>query len=231
MKRIGIDGGLLLFLIGAMCCPFSPKTGHEAAGVAFFFIAAAHVYENRGWLRSLAKGQSPFLTVPRLLNLLLGLTLLAVTVTGVLIFNYLFADLWSRELRQNILLHQLHRSLPYLFLILAGLHLGLHWRGLWQRFTRFCQWNTASPVYRALSFSFAAGIVAFGLYGSFANRLGDRILMKHIFATPALQSGAPFMCCCSSASSPLRGDSHDGRGMVGAAEIEKARCQSRENKL
>ncbi len=87
MKRIGIDGGLLLFLIGAMCCPFSPKTGHEAAGVAFFFIAAAHVYENRGWLRSLAKGQSPFLTVPRMLNLLLGLTLLAVTVTGVLISN------------------------------------------------------------------------------------------------------------------------------------------------
>lgn len=86
---------------------------------------------------------------------------------------------------------KLHRALPYLFLILAGLHLGLHWRGLWQRFTRFCQWNTASPVYRALSWGFAVGIVGIGLYGSFANRLGDRILMKHIFATPALQSGAP----------------------------------------
>lgn len=191
MKRIWIDGGLLLFLVGAMCCPFFPKTGHEAAGVALFFIAAAHVYENRGWLKSLAKRQSPFLTIPRLLNLLLLLNFLAVTVTGVLIANYLFADLWSRELRQNILLHQLHRALPYLFLILAGLHLGLHWRGLWQRFTRFCQWNTASPVYRALSWGFTAGIVGIGLYGSFANRLGDRILMKHIFATPALQSGAP----------------------------------------
>lgn len=112
MKRIGIDGGLLLFLIGAMCCPFSQKTGHEAAGVAFFFLAAAHVYENRGWLKSLAKRQRPFLTIPRLLNLLLLLNFLAVTVTGVLIANYLFADLWSRELRQNILLHQLHRALP-----------------------------------------------------------------------------------------------------------------------
>ena len=126
---------------------------------------------------------------------------------------------------------KLHRALPYLFLILAGLHLGLHWRGLWQRFTRFCQWNTASPVYRALSWGFAVGIVGIGLYGSFANRLGDRILMKPDLRHPRHpRRCAPLPPAALRRPRPLRGDSHDGRGMVGTTEIEKVAGKAAKNK-
>ena len=74
--------------------------------------------------------------------------------------------------------HQLHVALPYLMMILIGLHIGLdgklvRWKGE--------KWKII----------LAAVIIFAGVYGSFLNRVGDRILMKHIFATPATELPLP----------------------------------------
>ena len=46
-------------------------------------------------------------------------------------------------------------------------------------------WQGNSLLYRLLARGSALAIVGVGIYGSFQNRVGDHLLMKHIFATPA----------------------------------------------
>ncbi len=89
--------------------------------------------------------------------------------------NHLFKDMIPLELQRDIALHQHHVSLPYWMLVLMGLHAGLHWRSLKGRLGKVC----SIPLLLILA--------VIGIYGSIQNRLGDRIMMKHIFATPAAE--------------------------------------------
>ena len=81
-------------------------------------------------------------------------------------------------MRRNMTIHNLHTSTPYIMMILIGMHLGIHWDELWQRFFK---------RFEAKKIFMAAAIIlsAIGVAGLFLNRFLDRILMKHIFATPA----------------------------------------------
>ena len=110
-------------------------------------------------------------------------SILAVTVTGCFISNHLFKGWFGIELARSIFAHQLHVSLPYLLLILSGVHLGLHWDGLW---LRLAKGRSPGPVGRFLMQRLLPALVScIGIYGSFLNRVGDRLLMKHIFGTEA----------------------------------------------
>ena len=83
------------------------------------------------------------------------------------------------NIQRSILIHQLHVSLPYALLILMGLHWGLHFKGWREKW--HLPWPASCPVKVLLALLATAG----GIYGSFLDRVGDRLLMKHIFATPA----------------------------------------------
>lgn len=197
MKRIILDVGLLVILLLAMCFQFMPKSVHEVLGVAFFLLVALHLYRNRNWLKNLRWDGAPlFYKVTLLLDLLLLLDLVIIMVTGVFISNHLFKGLFGQELRRNILVHQLHVSLPYLFLIISGLHLGMHWRGLWQKFAGWGNGIRASKQYQMLRHGTVFCIAIAGLYGSFLNRLGDRLLLKHVFVTEAVQGGGAVFVIC-----------------------------------
>lgn len=123
------------------------------------------------------------------LNALVNLSMLAVLFVTVLagtgISNYIFKEIMPLDIQRSIMVHQLHVSLPYVMLILMGLHWGLHfcgWLKQWQQGLNLC-WpaKVTRPLY------LLAGIftVAVGIYGSVLNRIGDRLLLKHIFATAA----------------------------------------------
>ena len=98
--------------------------------------------------------------------------------------NYIFHDFIPLEFRRNMIFHQLHVALPYSMMILIGLHIGLHWKELREKFLRFMKNSLLEKILAAL-------IICAGIYGSFLNRVGDRILMKHIFATPATELSLP----------------------------------------
>lgn len=89
----------------------------------------------------------------------------------------------AHEAMGIVLVHQLHISTPYLMLVLAGLHVGLLWQGIWHRLMSWTGWNKEATLYKAICFGGTSLVVAGGMYASFLNRVGDRLLMKHIFAT------------------------------------------------
>lgn len=186
MRRIIWDVLMLAMFLAVMSFPFLPKVLHEVLGVTLPLAAAMHLIWNRRWLAALSSGKWNMRRVlPTVINVLLILSMAAVAVTGICLSNHLFKGMIPLELARNITVHQLHVSLPFLMLILVGLHLGLHWKSWWQRMKDAFGWQGNSLLYRLLSRGSSLAIVGVGIYGSFQNRVGDHLLMKHIFATPA----------------------------------------------
>ena len=117
-----------------------------------------------------------------LLNLLLVVLMAAVIGSGIMLSNYLFKDLLPLAWRVSITAQQVHKSLCFALWLVTGLHLGLHLPALLHR-------RLQSAAGRRLAVGAALLLSALGIYGAFLHRIGDRLLLKHIFATPALKGG------------------------------------------
>ena len=52
--------------------------------------------------------------------------LISVFIVGIPISNEVFKPFFSIEMRQDIMLHECHRSLPFCLLLLLGVHMGMH---------------------------------------------------------------------------------------------------------
>ncbi len=177
----------MIFFLLLMSFYFLPKILHEVLGIAIFAAGILHLYFNRAWFKGLIAGKYNFVRVLRTItNFSLIILFTIVTITGICLSNFLFPDFIPFEFRRNITIHQYHVALPYLTMIFLGIHIGLHFKNLLRRFTNFFGIDETD-----LKFEIAAGFLAIivfgaGIYGSFLNRVGDRILMYHVFGTPAL---------------------------------------------
>lgn len=176
MKKILLDVILFALFVAELCFHHLPKVLHEIFGVALTAVLLVHVWNNRRQFVALTKKITPRKIFSLTINFALTICAATTVASGVCMSNYLFADFVSFELRRNMTLHQLHIAAPYAMMILLGVHVGLHWRELRQRFFPR-QKNFARAVLVTVSIFGAAGLLM--------NRVGDRILMKHIFATPA----------------------------------------------
>ena len=185
MRNFLLDAILFALFVAELTFHYLPKILHEILGVAMAAAILIHLFINRRRFLSLAKKMTPRKIFSAITNILLTICAGIIFITGVCMSNYLFADAVSFELRRNMTIHQLHVATPYLLLILIGIHIGLHWRELWQRFLNLIG---AEEFYRRkINFFRAAAVIlaAMGVAELYLNRVGDRILMKHIFATPA----------------------------------------------
>ena len=186
MKRNVLDAALLVVLLLLMSFSFLPKALHEALGIAMGAFVLLHLAWNRGWLASLPRGHwSLGRAIPVVVNLALGVCFLLALVSGLAIANQLFHGVFGMAWQRSIVAHQVHVTSSYGLLILTGLHLGLHIAGLWRRFALWANLDTSSRRVRVGLNLLAILTAAFGVYGSFLHRLGDRLLMKHIFGTAA----------------------------------------------
>ena len=188
MKKIFLDLLLLVIFLLAMSFHFLPRNFHEIFGVAMFAAAVLHLFLNRRWFLNLSQGKwsrRKILTACIIFSM--AAIFLIIFLTGICMSNYLFRDFVSLELNRNFTIHRLHVSLPYVLMILIGLHIGLHWREIWNRFLNFFKLQKNSAIYNIACKIFLIAIICGGIYGAFLNRVGDRILMKHIFATPATE--------------------------------------------
>lgn len=176
MKKFYLSIATLVLLDAVMNFHFLPKILHEILGLIMFGTLVAHLHWNRQALTSTSK---IFLA----LDALLIIAIITVTATGICISNHLFNGLIDLHIQRNITIHQLHKSIPFAMLILIGLHLGHHWTGFYQRLKKAIGLNIAPTVEKIL----IVALCAIGLVGVYMDQFLDRLLMKHIFATPATQ--------------------------------------------
>jgi hypothetical protein len=180
MKNFWLDVILIVLFVAEMSFHFLPKVLHEILGVALTAGFIFHVTINRRRVVSMTKKMSPQKIISLTTDFALIICAAIIFVSGVCMSNYLFTDAVSFELRRNMTLHQLHVALPYVIIIFIGVHVGLHWQELRQRLMKFFG---TGKIFGAIIVTLSA----IGLAGMYLNRVGDRILMKHIFATPATE--------------------------------------------
>ena len=187
-----LDAALWALLLALMGFHVLPKALHEALGLLLPAVALWHLAQNRHWFAALRRGRwNGARAAAAFLNGALGVSLVLAVISGLAIANRLFHGVFGLYWERSILAHQVHVASAYWLLIFSGLHLGFHWSGLWPRLVRRCGWNPASRRYRKgcrlALFLIAAG----GVLGSFLHRVGDRLLMKHVFGTAAARLPMP----------------------------------------
>ena len=111
---------------------------HEWAGliiVLFFFL---HKYVNWGWIKKLTFRF--FSSVPGkarlnyILDILLLIGLVLITLSGIAISRTIDFS-WINLGKNHIFWRVMHTSSSLIVLALFGIHLGLHWKWVLQRFT------------------------------------------------------------------------------------------------
>ena len=183
MRKFYLNIALLTLFIFVMSFHFIPKILHEILGLILFVSMVYHFFWNWQAFKNLKVRIYQFIDI----SLFMGLII--IIATGICISNHLFNGMINMKLQRNITIHQLHVSLPFLFMILSGIHLGLHWQGFKQRFKNLINLNLNVP--NLLNKIVIAALICIGIYGSFLNRIGDRLMMEHIFATDA--TNLPFI--------------------------------------
>ncbi len=186
MKRIVLDGLLFILLVLLMGFQVLPKPLHEALGVVMGVFAALHLAWNGKWFSSLWRGAwSARRAASAVVNIGLTLSFAAALVSGLAIANRLFPGLFGLAWQRSIVAHQVHVASSYWLLIFSGLHLGLHWPALWTCFVRWRGWDVSSMRCRIVLRLARVAIFTLGVAGSFLHRIGDRLMMKHVFGTAA----------------------------------------------
>ena len=184
--RLVVTTCLPVVFIAVMSFHYIPKLLHEILGVAWLLLVLLHLYQNRSWLKNLRQGSWSFRRLlGTVIDSLLILGVLVTILSGLGISNYLLKDVMPLAVQRSIALHQYHVSLPYALLILSGLHWGLHWQGWQRQWQKRINWSLPKMAGRLLTGTLVAFVLVAGVCGSFMNRAGDRLLMKHIFATEA----------------------------------------------
>ena len=187
-RKIYLDATIFVLFILVMSFHFLPRILHEILGLAMAAAVFLHLVLNRYWIFSLVRGnRTSRKKFSVLINFLLLASFLVTLVTGFFISNYVFDGVVSLELRRNVTIHILHHSASYLMMILIGVHLGLHWQEIWGKIIRRFGLRKKVLSYRIFCRLVVSVLICGGIYGSFLNQVGDRILMKHIFATAATE--------------------------------------------
>lgn len=192
--RYGLDILMLVLLVGEMMFFYLPPLLHEAVGVMFLLPIAGHLTLNWRYVSSLSRGQWRRPRVLRLLlNLLLAAACLVTVISGCLISSELFADVVPFSLRGNPSLYQLHSTAARCFLVLAGLHLGLHLKAWWQKWLHAAGIPPRPLPAKILLLGFLGLLGAAGIYAASQDRLIEHLQGAHIFMSPALSySGAGY---------------------------------------
>lgn len=153
---------------------------HEWLGIAMLVLLVIHNIMNLAWYRSLGKGRfSAYRFVQAALNGLLLLAAAGAALSGIVLSQYAldFLPLHSgEELAQAI-----HLPCAYWCLILASLHLGLHWSAVMGAVRRITGLRTASRGRKVSLRLLAATVALYGLFIFFNKNFPDYLLLRAHF--------------------------------------------------
>lgn len=169
---------VLLLLI--MDYRFTGNAFHEIGGVVLSLLFIFHNVLNRRWYEVFFKGrQSLSRALMTLVNLLLAVAMVTVFVTGALISATVFAPLDIRS--RSLFMHELHQGAAFASFILIAIHLGMHWEMLMAKLKNWLHIDASSLGWVLMSRIVSSVVIIYGVYASFANDIGEKLLMQRVF--------------------------------------------------
>lgn len=174
--RLFLDLVACVLLLVSLAYDWLGNTVHEIMGTAMFLLLVSHNIYNRRWYGTVTKKtRAPRAIITKAINLTLLGTMLTLLVTSVLISQAVFAFL---PLNSTFTARQVHTLVGYLALIIAAVHLGLHWTMIMgfarSRLGIRAESRSADTALRG----FAIVIAGFGVHSLFALNVGSKLLMQ-----------------------------------------------------
>ncbi len=172
--RKAVDCAMPALLLPLMAYALIGEAFHEVAGMAMLGLFLLHLWQNRAWLKSIAKGrQSP----ARILRTLCSLTLLAAAISqagsGIAMSGHLFPFLPTSGMAADA--RAVHLACGSWLFVLMAFHAGLHGRKLLPQLGR----KLTGPALPAV----CACLAAVALYG--AEAFAARGMPGHMFLQTA----------------------------------------------
>lgn len=176
LVRLVLDLVAAGLLLAALAYNLMGNLVHEIIGVAMFLLLIAHNLFNRRWYRTVLKGQPGSRTlIVKGINLALLVSMLALLVTSVIISQAVFSFL---PLTSTVSARQIHTMVGYLALLIASVHLGLHWAMIMGVMRRLLKITKDSRVRKITLRCLSAGFAVFGIWSLFVVNLGSKLTMQ-----------------------------------------------------
>ncbi len=174
--RLFLDLLAVSLLLAAMGYSWSGIVLHEIMGTAMFVLLLAHNIFNRRWYGSITKARREARgIITKTVNLSLLASMLTLIVTSVIISQTVFSFLL---LSSTFAARQIHTTVAYLVLLIAAMHLGMHWMLIMGIVRSRLGIQSASLLRTSLLRGLAAMIVAGGVYALFEEGVVSKLSMQ-----------------------------------------------------
>lgn len=171
--RLVLDASMALSMLFALAFRITGDFAHEWAGLAALLLFAFHNILNRRWFCGILKGKYG---LRRLLNALVNMSLIVSAVlvfaTGIMHSKYILGFL---EISGGMAVRQIHSTAAYWMLVLASVHLGLHWDALSSKM------RLNSPKIRRIVGLAAFALAAFGVWSWMERGMTEKLFMGYSF--------------------------------------------------
>lgn len=142
-RRMLVDTSMLFVFLLLLDYRYVHNFGHEMLALVFTALFLLHTLWNARWYRALFRGRWPKQRIVMTgIDLLLLFLFLGVMLTG-LSFSHTMPIF---NIRPSLWVHRLHRIFGFLMLFVMGLHLGIHWQGIWTKMKRAMHIPNTAPV-------------------------------------------------------------------------------------
>lgn len=173
--RLLLDGGIFIGTLLCMAYMWTGAFNHEVIGTLVIVAVVGHLFINRRWYgKAFTSKGVPMNGWRKTINCLLLFVTLGMTVSSLLLSEYLFAFLGLGGAKVGLTPHLI---CGYWGFIMMALHIGMHGTMLlaqWKK-TAAGQWMAANPwVGKAL----AAVTVIYGIYGMWVQQYGAHLFMR-----------------------------------------------------
>lgn len=178
-RRLPLDIALLGLILFGFAYQLSGNLLHEIAGTVFLALAALHNLLTRRWYGGLRKGRMrPRRAIWTVLNLTLLATVLLLVVSGMANSHDLFPFF---RFGADVLDYRVHALAAWWMLVLASLHLGLHWPAVLGEMRRLLGLHGQSRLGSQAGCVVAALLVLFGVYAIFERSLPLKLAGLYTF--------------------------------------------------
>ena len=166
-------------LLAALAYNWLGNAVHEIIGTGMFLLLISHNIFNRRWYGTITKGwRKPRGIATKVINLALLITMMILLATSAIISQTVFGFL---PLTSTFTTRQIHASVAYLALLIAAVHLGLHWSMIMGVVSSRLGITTESKLRTAIFRVVAIMIAACGVWSLFAVNVGSKLFMQTRF--------------------------------------------------
>lgn len=161
LQRVMLPSLMLSLLLLSLAYWWLDNVPHEAFGSALLALLCWHIYVNRTWFNNLTRGKyDSRRTVRVVLHAGLIVNMGVLFITSVVISKSVFAWL---PIPDSVYLREIHWFSAYWVMIIAGIHVGLHWERLRSSVLNILGIRQTNPLLRAVLLTMGAAFALQGL--------------------------------------------------------------------